>query len=81
MSKFSRLYAAQPQHLEGAIVTVEVDLLPGLNNFSIVGLTSKAVNEARDRVGSALMWQLLWGIYCPKTRCDSTLKVKYLLVN
>lgn len=54
MSKFSRLYAAQPQHLEGAIVTVEVDLLPGLNNFSIVGLTSKAVDEARDRVGSAL---------------------------
>jgi len=40
--------------LEGAIVEVEVDLSPGLPSFAIVGLPDKAVQEARERVRSAI---------------------------
>jgi len=40
--------------LEGAVVEVEVDLLPGLPSFTIVGLPDKAVQEARERVRSAI---------------------------
>jgi magnesium chelatase family protein len=40
--------------LEGAVVEVEVDLSPGLPSFTIVGLGDKAVQEARERVRSAI---------------------------
>jgi magnesium chelatase family protein len=40
--------------LEGAVVEVEVDLLPGLPSFTIVGLPDKAVQEAKERVRSAI---------------------------
>jgi magnesium chelatase family protein len=40
--------------LEGAVVEVEVDLSPGLPSFIIVGLPDKAVQEARERVRSAI---------------------------
>jgi len=40
--------------LEGAVVEVEVDLSPGLPSFTIVGLPDKAVQEARERVRSAI---------------------------
>jgi Predicted ATPase with chaperone activity len=40
--------------LEGALVDVEVDLSPGLPSFTIVGLPDKAVQEARERVRSAI---------------------------
>jgi magnesium chelatase family protein len=40
--------------LDGAIVEVEVDLSPGLPSFTIVGLPDKAVQEARERVRSAI---------------------------
>lgn len=51
---FSRVYSAQPHVTDGSIITVEVDLARGLNAFNIVGLPDKAVEESRDRVGSAL---------------------------
>ncbi len=51
---FSRVYSAQTHLLKGQIVTVETDISRGLNAFSIVGLPDKAVEEAKDRVGSAL---------------------------
>lgn len=35
-------------------VTVEVDVVPGLPSWTIVGLASSAVREARERVASAL---------------------------
>lgn len=50
----ARVYTAQPHVLSGTIVTVEVDLARGLHSFSIVGLAGKAVEEARDRVSSAI---------------------------
>ncbi|OGN98201.1 MAG: magnesium chelatase [Chloroflexi bacterium RBG_13_51_36] len=40
--------------LDGAVVEVEVDLSPGLPSFTIVGLPDKAVQEARERVRSAV---------------------------
>jgi len=40
--------------LEGALVEVEVDISPGLPSFTIVGLPDKAVQEARERVRSAV---------------------------
>lgn len=51
---FSRVYAAQPYQLEGHIVSVEIDITHGLHTFSLVGLPDKAVEEARDRVSSAI---------------------------
>jgi len=53
-NSFSRIYSAQPHVTDGSIITVEVDLARGLNAFNIVGLPDKAVEESRDRVGSAL---------------------------
>ncbi|MFW6150488.1 MAG: YifB family Mg chelatase-like AAA ATPase [Chloroflexota bacterium] len=40
--------------LEGALVEVEVDISAGLPSFTIVGLPDKAVQEARERVRSAI---------------------------
>lgn len=50
----ARTFATQPAVLEGDVVTVEADLTRGLHSFSIVGLASKAVEEARDRVSAAI---------------------------
>lgn len=52
--KFSKVFSAQPEYLRGRIVNVEVDITRGLHAFSIVGMASKSVDEARDRVGSAI---------------------------
>lgn len=35
-------------------VTVEVDVVPGLHSFRIVGLPDKSVDEAKERISSAL---------------------------
>ena len=40
--------------LDGYIVEVEVDILPGLPAFNIVGLPDTAVQEAKERVRSAV---------------------------
>jgi len=50
----ARVYAAQPGILGADIVTVETDLSRGLYAFTIVGLPGKAVEEARDRLSSAI---------------------------
>lgn len=52
---FSRIYAAQPHMLKGKIVTIEVDITKNtLHAFTMVGLPDKAVDEAKDRMSSAL---------------------------
>ena len=40
--------------LEGHLVDVEVDIASGLPSFTIVGLPDKGVQEARERVRSAI---------------------------
>ena len=51
---YAKIYSAQPHLLEGILVTIEVDLARGLHSFGVVGLPDKAVEEARDRINSAI---------------------------
>jgi magnesium chelatase family protein len=53
-SSFARVFGAQPSLPKAFLVSVEADLARGLHAFSIVGLPDKAVEEARDRVASAI---------------------------
>ncbi|HTR18548.1 MAG TPA: YifB family Mg chelatase-like AAA ATPase [Candidatus Paceibacterota bacterium] len=53
-SNFARVFAAQPALPHAHLVSVEADLARGLHAFGIVGLPDKAVEEARDRVASAI---------------------------
>jgi magnesium chelatase family protein len=53
-SNFARVFGAQPSLPAAHLVSVESDLARGLHSFSIVGLPDKAVEEARDRVASAI---------------------------
>lgn len=51
----ARIMSAQPHLLNGTLITVEIDITKNsLHAFSIVGLPDKAVDEAKDRVSSAL---------------------------
>lgn len=50
----ARVFGAQPSVTSADIVTVETDLSRGLFAFSVVGLPGKAVDEAKDRVNSAI---------------------------
>ncbi|MGQ9546030.1 MAG: YifB family Mg chelatase-like AAA ATPase [Dehalococcoidia bacterium] len=50
----AKINSAAVVGLEGAVVEVEVDISPGLPSFTIVGLPDKAVQEARERVRSAI---------------------------
>ncbi|MBI2639724.1 MAG: YifB family Mg chelatase-like AAA ATPase [Candidatus Sungbacteria bacterium] len=49
-----KLYSAQLTGLDATIITVEVDLSPGLHIFSIVGLADKEIQESRERIGAAI---------------------------
>ncbi len=51
---YASVYAAQPYGAGAELVCVEADLSHGLHAFSIVGLADKAVDEARDRIASAI---------------------------
>ncbi|MCK5591843.1 MAG: magnesium chelatase, partial [Candidatus Pacebacteria bacterium] len=51
---FSRIHSAQTTGLRSSIIDIEVDISKGLHSFTVVGLPDKAVEESRDRVGSAL---------------------------
>lgn len=51
---FARVFGAQPSLPKAHLVSVEADLARGLHAFNIVGLPDKAVEEARDRVASAI---------------------------
>ncbi|MBI4132754.1 MAG: YifB family Mg chelatase-like AAA ATPase [Candidatus Sungbacteria bacterium] len=48
------LHSAQVIGLDAVIISVEVDLSPGLHIFSIVGLADKEVQESRERIGAAI---------------------------
>ncbi len=51
---FSKVYAAELLGIEARLIEVETDVNVGLHNFTIVGLADKALNEAKERVNSAL---------------------------
>ncbi|MCA9362055.1 YifB family Mg chelatase-like AAA ATPase [Candidatus Kaiserbacteria bacterium] len=61
----ARVHTIQPEVLRGTVVTIEADISRGLHAFSLVGLAGKAVDEAKDRVGSAIKHT---GYASPKTK-------------
>jgi magnesium chelatase family protein len=61
----ARVRTIQPDILKGEVVTIEADISRGLHSFSVVGLAGKAVEEAKDRVGSAIKHT---GFASPKTK-------------
>lgn len=50
----AKLYSIVPSGFTGALIKVEGDKNHGLPSFTLVGMANKTVNEARDRVRSAL---------------------------
>jgi magnesium chelatase family protein len=61
----SQIHTIQPDVLKGTIVLIEADISRGLHSFSVVGLAGKAIDEAKDRVGSAIKHS---GYASPKTK-------------
>jgi len=53
-SGFARVFGAQPGLPRATVVSVECDIVKGLHAFSIVGLPDKSVEEAKDRIASAI---------------------------
>ncbi|MFA6436546.1 MAG: magnesium chelatase domain-containing protein, partial [Candidatus Gracilibacteria bacterium] len=51
----SRIYSCALSGIEAYEVEIEVDILQGLSLFTVVGLGDTAVQEAKERVRSALM--------------------------
>lgn len=54
MPRFAKTFSAELEGIDAKLVEVEVDLHVGLHSFSIVGLADKALNEAKERVSSAI---------------------------
>lgn len=59
MGTVSRVLSVAPVGFEGKLVEVESDVTKGLPNFRIVGLANKSIDEARERVKSAITNSLL----------------------
>ena len=50
----AKIYAAELEGVNAKLIEVETDINVGIHSFNIVGLADKALNEARERVNSAL---------------------------
>lgn len=50
----AQIYTVQPHVLAGTKIMIEADVSRGLHAFTIVGLAGKAIDEAKDRVSSAI---------------------------
>ena len=53
-SGFARVYGAQPALPTAHNVSIECDIVKGLHAFTVVGLPDKSVEEAKDRIASAI---------------------------
>ena len=51
----SKIHSIVPYGFEGKLVEVEGDMNKGLPAFNIVGMANKTINEARERVRSAIV--------------------------
>src|SRR5277367_5138203 len=51
----ARAHTFTIEGLQARLVTVEVDIRPGLPAFTIVGLADTAVREARERIQAAIL--------------------------
>ncbi len=54
MANLAKVYSAELEGIDAKLIEVEVDINVGLHAFNIVGLADKALNEAKERVNSAL---------------------------
>ncbi len=54
LKNLAKVYSAELEGIKARLIEVEVDLNVGLHAFNIVGLADKALNEAKERVNSAL---------------------------
>ena len=52
--KLGRLYSAALEGIDAKIIEIEADVNVGLHSFNIVGLGDRSLNEAKERVNSAL---------------------------
>jgi magnesium chelatase family protein len=59
MGTVSKVFSVAPVGFDGHIVEVESDISRGLPGLQIVGLGNKAIDEARERVKSAITNSLL----------------------
>ena len=59
MGTVSRIMSVAPVGFDGHIVEVESDMTKGLPGLQIVGLGNKAIDEAKERVKSAICNSLL----------------------
>ena len=50
----SEVYSALPHGYEAKIITIEGDINRGLPSFTIIGMIDKTINEARERIRSAI---------------------------
>jgi magnesium chelatase family protein len=50
----ARVFSAAVTGIDAALVSVEVDVSPGLPTFNMVGLPDSTIKESRDRVRSAI---------------------------
>ena len=50
----AKIYSAELEGINAKLIEVEIDINVGLHSFNIVGLPDKALNEAKERVNSAL---------------------------
>jgi magnesium chelatase family protein len=48
------VYSAELEGIDARLIEVEVDINVGIHSFNLVGLADKALNEAKERVNSAL---------------------------
>ena len=51
---FSKVFSVQNNLLKAQIIDIECDLSRGMHSFGIVGLGDKSIDEAKDRISSAI---------------------------
>jgi len=54
VKNLAKVHSAELEGIDAKLIEVEVDINVGLHSFTIVGLADRALNEARERVNSAL---------------------------
>ena len=59
MTKVAKVFSVAPVGFDGHIIEVESDTSKGLPTLQIVGLGNKAIDEAKERVRSAITNSLL----------------------
>ena len=59
MAEVAKILSVAPIGFEGHIIEVESDAAKGLPSLQIVGMGNKAIDEARERVKSAITHSLL----------------------